>query len=376
MDDRARPAMRVERLWLTGFRSYEQAEVSFHPGFNAVLGPNGEGKTNLLEAIAYLSRQQSFRGAPPAAMVGRSAPGEPDRTAAYVRGQLVAGERELLVEAEIPVAGRPRVQLNGKRVARRGDLLAAFQVSVFTPEDLVVVKGGPAVRRELLDDLLVATHPRHDAVVGDVERILRQRNALLKQMGGRTSPETTTTLDVWDERLAVAGERLGQLRADLVARLAPVVDRAYRDLAGGSATTSLRYEAPWRVTGLRTALAEGRRDDVRRGLSLVGPHRDDLVIGLDGLEARHQASQGEQRSLAFALRLAAHRLVIEELGTVPVLLLDDVFSELDPARSAALLRSLPAGQVVLTSAVGLPEGATPDLVLEVAGGRVDTRTAR
>jgi DNA replication and repair protein RecF len=362
--------MRVERLWLTDFRCYEQVEVALDPGFNAVLGRNGEGKTNLLEAITYLSRQQSFRGAPPAAMVGRSATAEAGRRAAYVRGRLVVGERELLVEAEIPETGRPRVQLNGKRVQRRGDLLAAFQVSVFTPDDLVVVKGGPSLRRELLDDLLVASHPRHDAAVGDVERILRQRNALLKQMSGRTTPETLATLDVWDERLAAAGDRLGELRADLVARLAPVVDRAYRDLAGGSATTALRYDAPWRTVGLRTALAEGRRDDVRRGLSLVGPHRDDVVIGLDGLDARHQASQGEQRSLAFALRLAAHRLVIEELGVVPVLLLDDVFSELDPERSAALLRSLPEGQVVLTSAVGLPEGARPDLVLEVAGGRV------
>jgi DNA replication and repair protein RecF len=209
--------------------------------------------------------------------------------------------------------------------------------------------------------------------LGDVEKILRQRNALLKQMGGRTTPETLATLDVWDERLAGRGDRLGDLRDALVERLTPFVAGAYADLAGGSAATSLRYDAPWRPGGLAAALADGRRDDVRRGISLVGPHRDELVIGLGGLEARHQASQGEQRSLAFALRLAAHRLVIEELGVVPVLLLDDVFSELDPERSSALLGSLPDGQVVLTSAVGLPDGAAPDLVLDVAGGRVEPR---
>jgi DNA replication and repair protein RecF len=290
-----------------------------------------------------------------------------------VRAELSAAGRELLVEAEIPAAGRPRIQLNHQRVSRRADLLAAFQVSVFTPDDLVLVKGGPAVRREFLDDLLIATHPRNDAAVADVERILRQRNALLKQMSGRTTPETVATLDVWDERLAAAGERLGELRSQLVDRLAPYVARAYDDLAGAPAATSLRYEASWRNGGLREALATGRRDDVRRGLSLVGPHRDELAVEIGGLEARHQASQGEQRSLAFALRLAAHRLVIDEVGVVPVLLLDDVFSELDPDRSSALLRSLPAGQIVLTSAVGLPAGATPDLVVDVDGGRVAPR---
>jgi DNA replication and repair protein RecF len=365
--------MRVERLWLRRFRSYATAEVGFVPGFNAVLGRNGEGKTNLLEAIAYLSRQQSFRGAPPTAMVrgGVDDAAPDDRPGvAIVRGELSSGGRSLLVEAEIPSAGRPRVVLNQQRVARRADLLAAFQVSVFTPDDLVLVKGGPAVRREFLDDLLVASHPRNERAVGDVERILRQRNALLKQMGGRTSAETSSTLDVWDERLAAAGDLLGQLRDELVERLAPYVARAYGDLAGASAPTSLRYEAPWRATGLHDALATGRRDDVRRGQSLVGPHRDELVVELGGLQARHQASQGEQRSLAFALRLAAHRLVIDDVGIVPVLLLDDVFSELDPDRSSALLRSLPDGQIVLTSAVGLPHGTRPDLVLEVAAGHV------
>ena len=363
-----RPVMRVDRLWAEDFRSYAAADVELAPGFTAVLGRNGEGKTNLLEAIAYLSRQQSFRGAPPEALVRRGA------ERAVVRGELHAGERALLVEAEIPTRGRPRVLLNRQRVARRADLLSAFQVSVFTPDDLDLVKAGPAIRRELLDELLVASHPRNEAVVGDVEKILRQRNALLKQVGGRRGADAALTLDVWDARLAAAGDRLGQLRAELVDRLRPLVAAAYDELAGTAARAELRYQAPWRDGGLADALARGRTDDVRRGVSLVGPHRDELELLLDGLAARHQASQGEQRSFAFALRLAAHRLVIEELGSVPVLLLDDVFSELDPHRSAALLRSLPAGQVVLTSAVGLPEGATPDLVLDVAGGGVAVRS--
>lgn len=358
-----RPVMRVDRLWLQRFRSYAEADFELDPGFTAVLGANGTGKTNLLEAVAYLSRQQSFRGASPAGMVQR------DATEAVVRGEAHAGERELLIEAQLPREGRGRMLLNRQRVSRRADVLEVFQVSVLTPDDLVLVKGGPAMRRDYLDELLVAAHPRHAAVVADVERILRQRNALLKQMGRRPSAETLMTLDVWDARLAVAGDRLGELRAGVVQRLSPHVVAAYDELAGAPAGVTLDYLTQWRDAGLAAALATGRDDDIRRAVSTVGPHRDELLLRIDGLEARHQASQGEQRSLAFALRLAAHRLVVEELGSVPVLLLDDVFSELDPTRASALLRALPGGQVVLTSATGLPQGASPDRVIDTGARR-------
>jgi DNA replication and repair protein RecF len=355
---------RVERIHLADFRCYTEAELEPAAGLTAVIGSNGEGKTNLLEAIAYLSRQQSFRGAAPEAMVRAGA----DR--AVIRGDVTNDGRTLLIEAELGSRGRPRVLLNRQKVSRRADLLDAFQVSAFSPDDLELVKGGPAIRRGFLDELVVACHPRNDAVVSEVERVLRQRNALLKQLGGRLNAETELTLDVWDERLAAAGERLAGLRVEVVARLGPKMAESYDQLAGRSSEPGLVYESEWAVTGLAAALAAARRDDVRRGVSTVGPHRDELLITLAGLPARHQASQGEQRSLSFALRLAAHRIVTEQLGSPPTLLLDDVFSELDPQRSSALLRALPVGQTILTSAVGLPAGAEPDLVVTISGGRL------
>jgi DNA replication and repair protein RecF len=353
---------RVERIELADFRCYAAAELTPAAGLTAVLGSNGEGKTNLLEAIAYLSRQQSFRGAAPEAMVRAGA------DHAVIRGDVTNDGRSLLIEAELGPRGRPRVMLNRQKVSRRSDLLDAFQVSAFSPDDLELVKSGPAIRRSFLDELVVACHPRNDAVVTEVERVLKQRNALLKQVGGRLGAESELTLDVWDERLATAGERLAGLRVEVVTRLGPKVAEAYDQLAGRSSQPALAYESEWASTGLAAALAACRRDDVRRGVSTVGPHRDELAVTLAGLPARHQASQGEQRSLAFALRLAAHRIVTEQLGSPPALLLDDVFSELDPDRSSALLRALPAGQTILTSAVGLPAGAEPDLVVTVRGG--------
>jgi len=366
--------MRVDRLELRDFRSYRQAEITFPPGLTAVVGPNGLGKTNLLEAVAYLSRLTSFRGAPPTALV-RSPVTADDPTApsAVVRGEVHSGDREVLIEAELAREGRPRVLVNRQRLVRRSDLIEVFQVTVFTPEDLVLIKGGPALRRAYLDEVLVAAHPPHAAVVAEVERILRQRNALLKQVGSRLSAEAELTLDVWDERLARSGERLVELRSALLERLEPHVAAAADELAGVDASLALRYQSSWAAGSLADALRHGRAEDLRRKVSLTGPHRDDVELRLGGLEARHQASQGEQRSLAFALRLAAHRLVADELGKVPVLLLDDVFSELDPRRSGALLRALPEGQVILSAAIDLPLGAQPDAVLDVGDGRITPR---
>jgi DNA replication and repair protein RecF len=315
-----RPGVRVERIHLTDFRCYDEVELAPAAALTAVVGANGEGKTNLLEAVAYLSRLQSFRGAAPESMVRTGA------EVAVIRGEVSKAGRQLLVEAELKPRGRPRVLLNRQRVNRRSDLLDAFQVSAFSPDDLELVKGGPSVRRGFLDELVVSCHPSHDAAVSEVDRVLRQRNALLKQLGGRLTAETELTLDVWDERLVTAGERLAALRIGVTARLQPTVAEAYDELAGRPSLPAVSYESDWSSTGLAGALAAARRDDVRRGVSTVGPHRDDLAVMLESMPARHQASQGEQRSLAFALRLAAHRIVTEELGSPPVLLLDDVFS--------------------------------------------------
>jgi DNA replication and repair protein RecF len=241
---------------------------------------------------------------------------------------------------------------------------------VFSPDDLVLVKGGPGERRRYLDDALVSLQPRNDAMRTELDRVLRQRNALLKQAGGRLTPEIETTLDVWDAKLVTAGETIADQRVALIDRLRPVLAAAHSDVAGSDTDIRVQYRSQWRSSGLADALRAARSDELRRGMSLVGPHRDDLDLTINGLPARTHASQGEQRSLALALRLAAHELVAADVGEPPILLLDDVFSELDPTRSDALVAHLPKGQAVLTTAGGLPEGTRPDLVVHVEAGRL------
>lgn len=364
--------MQLRRLWLTDFRSYPSVELDLPSGLTAVLGPNGRGKTNLLEAVGYLATLRSFRGVPGDALVRVGA----DR--AVVRGEVLANGREHLIEAEIGRTGRNRVLLDRQRLSRQRDLLDVMRITVFSPDDLDLVKGGPTERRGLLDDVLVALRPLNDEVRVDFERSLRQRNALLRQMAGRPDDSALVTLDVWDEKLSVTGDRLAALRAALVEQISPVVTTAYRDVAEEALEVGLRYLSSWRSPtgegGLAVALAASRSDDIRRGTTLVGPHRDELELTLRGLPARTHASQGEQRSLTLALRLAMHRVLLETYGTPPVLLLDDVFSELDPHRSAALIRALPEGQTLLSSAAGLPEGIAPELVLEVDTGTVMAST--
>jgi DNA replication and repair protein RecF len=262
------------------------------------------------------------------------------------------------------------------------DLLGAFCVTMFAPDDLALVKGGPQGRREYLDDLLVSLHPRHDATITEVDRILKQRNALLKSAGpssggGRPlAPDVISTLDVWDAKLAAAGETLAAAREALSAALEPLVGTAYGRLAvgvahRGRAAVRLHYRRSW-DGDLHAALGQGRRDDLRRGVTTVGPHRDELGLEVGGLAGRTHASQGEQRSVALALRLAGHQLVTDRIGSAPLLLLDDVFSELDPVRSEALLGCLPAGQAVVTTAGDLPPGAEVAARARIEDGKVLT----
>ena len=364
--------MHVAALWLTDFRNYTTAELHPAEGLTAVVGANGEGKTNLLEAVGYLATLSSFRGAPGEALVRVGCEQAVVRAEVVTAASVANGGhgRTTLVEAELRAAGRDRVLVNRQPLRRSRDLLGTLRVTVFSPDDLALVKGGPGERRRLLDDALVACAPRHDATRAELDRILRQRGTLLKQAGGRLTPEVEATLDVWDAKLAEVGETLGRARARLVERLEPVAAKAYDDVAAAAAQVTLTYEAPWRADGLAAALAESRRDDVRRGVSTVGPHRDELVLTVNGLPARTHASQGEQRSLALALRLAPHAVVAEVTDATPVLLLDDVFSELDPDRSEALLHHLPPGQALLTTAGPLPAAVAPELVVRVSGGTI------
>jgi DNA replication and repair protein RecF len=372
--------MRLDHIWLTDFRNYETADLALAATLTVVVGPNGAGKTNLLEAIGYLATLSSFRGAPPEALVRLGSDG------AVVRGEGGAGERAVLIEAEVRPGGRGRVSVNRQAVRRVADLGdQRVRVSVFSPDDLVLVKGPPAGRRRWLDDALVALHPRNDALRRDFERVVRQRSTLLTQAGGRLTPDVATTLDVWDTKLTQTGEALADARVELLGRAGPLVAKAYEELAGATAPgavpngdrgrVGLRYHAPWRDQGLAAALDAARADELRRGVSLVGPHRDDVELTVGGLAARTHASQGEQRTLALALRLGAHHVVAATTGDPPLLLLDDVFSELDQARSRALLEHLPPGQAVLSTTGSLPAGVEPGLVVEVADGTVVRGTA-
>ncbi len=357
--------MIVSQLELVDFRNYESATFRFESGVTAVVGRNGQGKTNLAEALAYLSTLDSFRGAPVEALIRVGA------DTAIVRATVVHDDqREILVELELSRTGRNRALVNRQKLVRVRDLLGVMRVSVFSPDDLALVKESPVERRRFMDDTLVSLALKYDAMRLQLERILKQRNVLLKQCGGRLNADTQSTLDVWDAQFADVGDRFGQARSVLIARLSPLVDVAYEQLADRPTAIELRYEPAWRGRGLLGALADARHDDVRRGVSTVGPHRDDVELSIAGMPARTHASQGEQRTLALALRLAAHRMVAEKAGSSPVLVLDDVLSELDPQRSAALLAHLPAGQVVLTTAGVLPDAAHPDVILRIDDGAV------
>ena len=357
--------MLVRTLALTDYRNYVQADLEFAAGCTAIVGANGQGKTNIAEALSYLASLVSFRGAPPDALVRTGA------TEAFVRATVVHDDgREVLIEAQIVTSGRSRVQVNRQRLVRTRDLLGVLRVSVFSPDDLATVKGGPSERRGYLDDTLVALSARHDRLRSDLDRVLKQRASLLKQAGGRLSSDMALTLDVWDEKLAEVADMLGRERAALVVQLEPLVAKAYGALAGEPQPVSMSYTPTWLVDGLASALVTCRADDVRRMSTTVGPHRDDLDVMLNGSATRTHSSQGEQRTIALALRLAAHQLVTEHHNEAPVLVLDDVFSELDPGRSRALLANLPNGQVLITTASVLPEGATPDKIMRIVDGAV------
>lgn len=353
--------MSIRHLELADFRIFRAAHVAPEPeGTTVITGPNGTGKTSVLEAVAYLGTRRSFRGAPPEAMVRTGA------ERAIARAEIDNADSPSLVEAEILPAGRSRTRVNRKSVSGRKELAAAAPCTVFSPEDLVIISGGPKGRRELLDDALALLDPEGARAADETDRVLRQRAALLRQSGGRSSADVMATLDVWDQRLADAGKVLVAARERLAADLEPLVGSAYSRLAGegGRDLVQQGYVRSWDGE-LLDALAASRTDDMRRGVNTVGPHRDDLRLAIEGREARTHASQGEQRCLVLALRLGVHELVRTRTSLVPTLLLDDVFSELDPVRSKALVAELPAGQALLTTAAPLPQGIDVAQVLAV-----------
>lgn len=357
--------MIVAWLSIENFRNHRATSLSLDEARTLVVGPNGHGKTNLLEAIAMLDGSGSFRGASADTLVRSGC----DR--AFVRAEIQRDRRTHLVEMEIAAGGRSRAQVNGQRVRSLRDLADVVSAVVFCPADLAIAAGGPSVRRELLDDVLTNTDREYRATRLDFERILRQRNNLLKQAGHRPDTEALTTLDVWDAQLSTAGETIARHRETLCTALTTPARAAYCQLAGADADLRLSYTAEWRDSSLAAALDQARPHDLRRGTTTVGPHRDDMAICLDGLPARTHASQGEQRSIALALRLAQHRYTAEIGDVEPVILLDDVFSELDEGRAQRLASCLPAAQTVVTSATGhVPPGIEGHSHVQIRDGEV------
>lgn len=362
--------MQLEWISLADFRSYRELEWRPTSGVNVLVGENGAGKTNLLEAVAYLATLSSLRGAPDGALVHH------DAERAIVRGEVASGDGSSLIEVELPRRGGRRAFLDRQRLARTADLLGSVRVVGFLPEDLDIVKRGPAERRTFLDDLAVQLWPGSYVDQSELERALRQRNTFLRQ-GGRDP----VTLAVWDERVAHAGARVMSRRARAATAVAPHLTDAHRQVAGSEAVLELSYRSDWGGTldpevptselasRLAAALEERHRVDEERRVTTVGPHRDDPVVLLDGHDLRYHGSQGEQRTVALGLRIASHRAVAAT-GPAPILLLDDVYSELDPARGEALTRALPDDTQTLVTTADPAQVPLEGRVWQVADGKV------
>jgi DNA replication and repair protein RecF len=374
---------------MTDFRSYAAADLVLAPGVSTFTGANGQGKTNLVEAAAYVATFASHRVATDSPLIRHGA------QRAILRAAVTSTERDSLVEIEINQGKANRVRLNRVPLPRPREALGTLRCVMFAPEDLTMVKGDPDQRRRYLDDLLVAGRPRFAGIRADYERVLKQRTALLKSARPMAaSGNVPGALEVWDDHLVAKGAELTAGRIELTAALRPLVAKAYAAVSGEDMAAGIAYrqaaghenrprgalvgenaEPPADpqalAEGLRQALARVRRAELERGVCLVGPHRDELELRVGELPARGYASHGESWSLALALRLAAYDL-LRSGGEDPVLILDDVFAELDDGRRerlAALVSG--AEQVLVTAAV--PADVPAELAgrrFEVAGGAI------
>lgn len=372
--------MIVTHLTLSDFRNYETAELDLHRGPNLFVGSNGQGKTNLVEALGYLSTLGSHRVSNDQAMIRAG------QDSAIIRAKLEHGERSMLAEVQLNRVGANRAQINRVPIKTR-ELPRYFSSVIFAPEDLALVRGEPSGRRRFLDELLILRTPRLSGVMADYDRVLKQRNTLLKSARAAGVRGNLSTLDIWDERLVALGGELMEARSILVAELVPEVAAAYAAIAGADHDAKLstylsvlstnpedsdaddstapapdaaaaaargdRISAAEASTLFAAALSRNRRAEIDRALTIAGPHRDDLVLTLNGLPARGYASHGESWSFALALKLGSAILLRREaVSGDPVLVLDDVFAELDESRRGRLAAAIADfEQVLITAAV-------------------------
>ena len=371
--------MYVRHLSVADFRSWHSVDLAFEAGPSVIVGANGEGKTNLVEALNYLATLGSHRVSADAPLVRSGA------ERAVVRAAVVAEDRELRVEVEITPGRANRARLNGAPVNRPREVLGALRAVLFAPEDLAVVRGDPAERRRFLDELVVARTPRLAGVRADYERVLKQRAALLKTAGAARRAGDLTTLDVWDGHLAEHGAQLMCARLATLQALRPHSTAAYAHVAPASAPLTLGYATSLAAAlpelneetvpdpdvveaALRAELGKARPAELERGVNLVGPHRDDLELGIGDLPVRGYASHGEGWSVALALRLGSYEMLRAQAlpGGDPVLILDDVFAELDGMRREQL--ALVAGKAEQTIVTAAVPSDVPD---QLAGVRFD-----
>ncbi len=386
--------MYVEMLSLSDFRTYEQLDVSLSNGATVFVGANGIGKTNILEAVGYLSTLSSHRVSSDGPLIRFGA------ERALVRTKLVRGEQRSSLELEINDSKANRARINRGSPVRARDILGVCRTVLFAPEDLSLVKGDPGIRRRFLDELMVALVPHHSATRSEYERVLKQRNALLKSArGGRFTSGHEATLEVWDQHMAQAAARLVHARFDVLRRLQPHFARAYGELTDGSKVVRADYQSSLEAaeaevsenaayiaaetalgsvedTTLRylEAFRNSRKKELERGISLIGPHRDDVQLLLGSAPAKGYASHGESWSVALSLRIGSYYLLCEDdstPGATPILMLDDVFAELDRQRRAKLADIVAtAEQVLLTAAVleDIPEALEARRINVVPGG--------
>lgn len=390
--------MYVEHLSLTDFRSYAQLDVPFEPGVTVFVGPNGVGKTNIVEAVGYLASLSSHRVSTDRPLIAF------DAERALVRGRLVRGSQATSVEIEINPDRANRARINRANPVRARDAAGILRTVLFAPEDLGLVKGDPSNRRRFLDDLMIQLVPHHAGIRADYERVLKQRNALLKSLrGGRLTAAHEATLEVWDQHLASVGSQLLHARIAVLTRLLPHMQKAYSELTDGSKAAQASYRSSLvglvvdddegappaeDLSGLSIpelnelflkTIIENRRRETERGISLIGPHRDDVELTLGRALVKGYASHGETWSMALSLRLGSYYLLTDDdatPGSTPVLILDDVFAELDADRRERLAAIVAgAEQVLVTAAVGedVPPALAGRQFMVVPGGFHETQ---
>ncbi|WP_310961757.1 DNA replication/repair protein RecF [Nocardioides terrisoli] len=370
--------MYVAHLTLHDFRSWTDLDLELGAGTTSLVGRNGQGKTNVVEAVDYLSRLSSHRVAADAPLVRTGC------SQAVVRAAVVRDDRRAVLEVEINPGRSNRARINSSPLPRARDLLGVLRSVVFAPDDLALVKGDPGERRRFLDDLLVQRSPRYAGTRADYDRVLKQRNSLLRSAGVTKGSRDAAlaTLEVWDERLAELGTEIMAARTQLIAELTPLLGKAYEAVARGAHRDDalLTYrpsfeDAQGKVAAFVAELERRRKDEFDRGLTLVGPHRDEMLCSLGDLPVKGYSSHGESWSFALALRLGSYELLRAPTSgdaDDPVLVLDDVFAELDAGRRGQLAELVSgAEQVLVTAAV--PEDIPEQLRgrrLSVADGQV------